>query len=854
MSQTSDLSSLLSHWRSDPSIGGNITEWKTFSAKGATFGSFPEYIFPVLIDTIIQNGISRPYTHQVSSWQHAHIGDNIVVVTGTASGKTLCYDLPVLDSLFRNSRARSLYIFPTKALAQDQLSSIKELLTVLESQSSHTNTEIPLINPATYDGDTPINQRSKIRKRSRLIYTNPDMLHAGILPHHTRWAEFFAGLEFIIIDEIHAYRGVFGSHVANIIRRLKRVATSYGAHPKFILTSATIGNPAEHAEKLIGSPVKIVDNDGSPHGKKHFIIYNPPVVEPKLGIRVSSSLETVRLVQDLLTYGVQTIVFGRTRRSVEIMLRYLQPPSDPIIDSNSVSRSVRAYRSGYLPRERRDIEQGLREGKVRAVIATPALELGIDIGEMGAAVLSGYPGTISGTWQQAGRAGRSTGVSVAILIATPSPLDQFLAIHPDYFFERIPEHALINPDNPLILLDHLQCAAFEHPVVIGDSFGNVEPDNIADYYKFLINKGVIRLSGNKYFWMSEVYPASNISLRSVSSDRILLKNTSIQPKSIVGTVDIASAIWMVHPNAIYIHEGDTYEVQDLDLANLTASMRPIISDYYTRPKRETDINLIETLNVDKIKNGQKFFGEIKVSTRIVGYQKILWGSQERIGYGELDLPPSELTTHGFWITLDSLLIDWLRDKGLWTSDPNSYGKNWDKQRNLARRRDGFKCQVCGIHEKDRNHHVHHKNPYRTFTSSEEANRLENLITLCAACHRRAENVVKLRSGLSGLAHVLNHLSPLFLMCDTRDIGVHSDPQSPLSDGLPTVVIYENIPAGIGFSQRLFEIHGRLIQSAYNLVYNCTCSDGCPSCVGPGGELGTGSKFETLAILNELRPV
>lgn len=825
------LHSLLSHWRADPGVYENIVEWRTLPAHPPQFRPIPEELHPSLQAALRSRAIHSLYLHQEISFQEAGQGKNLVIVTGTASGKTLCYNLPVLDRLVRLPESRALYLFPTKALAQDQTAGIRQLL--------------PDLAVGIYDGDTPSSARPAIRARAQLVLSNPDMLHTGILPHHTSWAEFFRNLQFVVLDEMHTYRGVFGSHVANVLRRLKRVARFYGAAPQFILTSATIANPVQLAEWLIEDAVVLVDQDGAARGEKHFLVYNPPVVNQELGIRRSVLQESVKLSEDLLEYQVQTILFGGSRRSVEVMLRYLREGGK---GQGVKDAEYRGYRSGYLPHERREIERGLREGTVRAVVATTALELGIDIGGMGASILAGYPGTIAGAWQQAGRAGRGVDTSLAILVTSANPLDQFLAQHPDYFFGRTPEQALINPDNLLILLSHLRCAAFELPFQKGEAFGRVDPNTLEELLEFLRNEGMLHLSGNRYFWMADKYPAEGVSLRSTSSDAVVLQVQRDENWTTIGQVDLPSAPWMVHPGAVYLHEAQTYLVDTLDLEHKLAILKAIEVDYYTEPRNETTVQLVEKQEEAEVAGGTKTHGEIQVTVQVNGFKKIRWFSHENLGMGELSLPPTELLTTGYWITLSDATVENLQEQGLWTNSPNQYGPHWPALRDRVRARDGYRCQVCGTPETERSHDVHHKIPFRSFASPEQANQLSNLITLCPACHRLAETAVRIRSGLAGLSFVLGNLSPLFLMCDSRDIGVHSDPQSPLSEGKPSVVIYDQVPAGIGFSQRLYEIHAELASRAYELVSVCPCVDGCPSCVGPGGENGAGGKHETLAIL------
>ncbi len=873
------LKTLLNTWRDTPNIVDNITAWRTFPAQTAQTVPLPSDLHPTLAKALQQTGIEALYTHQATTWQQVWAGHHPVIVTSTASGKTLCYNLPTLHQLLIAEQTRALYLFPTKALAYDQLTTLNNLLAAKQQSFSKSATfnlaknKLPL-PIATYDGDTPTATRPAIRSQARLILSNPDMLHTAILPHHTKWAGFLQQLRFVVIDEMHIYRGVFGSHVGNVLRRLKRVAHFYGATLQFILTSATIANPTELAERLIEEPVTLIDHDGAAKGAKHFLIYNPPLIKPDLGVRRSALQESIRLSRELLEHQVQTIIFGRARRTVEMTLNYLreQVSQTPglkkegfALDSTlsyadniqthprSPAPIIRAYRSGYLPRQRREIEQGLRDGQVQAVVATSALELGIDIGGMGAAVLVGYPGSIAGTWQQAGRAGRQNEAALAILIASANPLDQFLSQHPDYFFGRSPEQALVNPDNLLILLQHIRCAAFELPFQRGDSFGGVKAEEVTEFLQFIQESGDLHQSGTKYFWMADQYPANGVSLRSASPQTIRLEVTdeADAPQRTIGQVDLASAPWMVHPQAIYLHEGQSFLVDRLDLENYVAHLYPVKVDYYTEPKRETTVELIEQSEQATVAGGSKNHGEIVVTTQVVGYRLLRWYTQERLGEGEVDLPPDTLHTTGYWLTLAPETVDYLRALGLWSNDPNDYGPNWQKQRNQTRARDGYRCHICGTAEQGREHDVHHKIPFRRFTSYKEANHINNLVTLCRSCHQRAETAVRMRSGLAGLATTLGHLAPLFLMCDQHDIGLHADPQSSLAYGQPAVIIYDMVPAGIGFSQRLFALHDELVFRARELVTACYCADGCPSCVGPAGEDGQGGKQETLGLLKAL---
>ena len=849
------LDSLFSHWQDDSETAPNISTWRSLPARRAVLADFPADLPRQLVQTLRERGLSSLYSHQAETWQHTRSGANVVVATGTASGKTLAYNLPILAALLENPEARALYLFPTKALTQDQLS-------VISGQWS--------VKAAIYDGDTPQGQRKAIRTKGRIILSNPDMLHTGILPHHTNWTEFFSNLRFIVIDEMHTYRGVFGSHVANVLRRLKRVAHFYGAHPQFILTSATIGNPAELAERLIEAPIKLVDNDGSARGARHFLIYNPPVIDAALGLRKSAVQESVRLAQDLLRHDVQSVVFARSRRGVEMLLKYLQEGKEKeryskfdIRDSiseypiSNIGAFVRGYRSGYLPAQRREIEKGLRDGTVKLVVATNALELGIDIGGLGAAMLVGYPGTIASVTQQAGRAGRGDAPATAILIATASPLDQFLAHHPEYFFARSPEQALINPDHLLILLNHLRCALFELPFQKGEFFGGV---NVDEYLEFLALNQEAHSASDQYFWMADAYPAASVSLRSASPENIVLHVEDGEAPRIIGEIDLASAPWMVHPHAVYLHEAQQYFVQELNFETHSATLIPVALDYFTEALRETSIQVLAVLDVEANVAAAKAYGELQVTTQVTAFRKRMWLSGEAIGDEPLEMPPSDLQTTGYWLTISPETVEVLAKNGLWTNAPNDYGPEWPKIRDRVRARDGFCCQVCGRPESGRQHDVHHKIPFRQFVQAgfanlseakARANQLDNLVTLCPECHHQAEQNVRMRSGLAGLASVLGQLAPLFLMCDSGDLGVHFDPQAGFADGQPAVVLYDLVPAGIGFSQKLFEIHANLLARALELVLECPCEDGCPSCVGPGGENGIGGKRETVEMLKML---
>lgn len=835
-----EIDRLLEHWQKEATISSCIVHWQIEDKRTEDVTDIPETIHSYLKEILIEQGIHNLYSHQSSSWDLIQAGKNVVIETGTSSGKTLCYNLPVLNEMINSESSRSLYLFPTKALTQDQYE-------VLDRDTQRINTHMrkPHLSVGVYDGDTPQSRRRKVRDKARIILTNPDMIHAAILPNHTTWHVFFTNLKFVVIDELHVYRGVFGSHVANVIRRLKRIASFYGSKPQFILTSATIANPKQLAEELIEENVAVVQNDGSPKGVRNFLLYNPPITHEELGIRRSPMSESIHLAGDLLAYHIQSIFFAQSRRMVELVYKNM------LFNYAGYENNVFTYRSGYLPKERRAIEEKLRNGQARLVISTNALELGIDIGGVHAIVMIGYPGSVNSFRQQSGRAGRGEKNSTTIFIASSNPLDQFLLKNPEYLFGQTSEHALINPDNPLILLKHLHCAAFELPFHMDDHFGRIPPGILHQFLEILKDTGVLHHVDGRYFWIDDQYPSSKVSLRSTSENTIILQVQEQDHLFTIGEIDEASSYWMVHPNAIYFHAGQSYFVEKLDLDKCRAILRPSVDDYYTEPKREFTIHRTSILENDSLPSGEKYFGEIIVTSTVTGFRKIQWHTHEVLAVEELSMPKSELQTTAFWIKIDPIAIQDLRNNDLWSSDPNIYGPGWDNIRKLRRKRDNYTCQVCGTVENQKAHHVHHKVPFRKFDSTGQANHIENLITLCPSCHQRAESSVRIRSGLSGISYAFRHLAPLLLFCDINDIAVHGDPQSPLSDGDPSVVVFDQIPHGIGLSEALYYMSNRLIRNALNLVNNCECNKGCPSCVGAPSESGIGAKNETMALLSLL---
>ena len=615
-----------------------ITAIRRLPAREAQTKPFPPELAPVLGDALRRRGIEQLYTHQLAAWESVRAGRNVVVVTPTASGKTLCYNLPVLQRLLEEPGARALYLFPTKALAEDQLHEFNSLVDAAGSD----------IRAFTYDGDTPQDARRAIRERANVVLSNPDMLHSGILPHHTRWAKLFENLRYLVVDELHTCRGVYGSHVANVLRRLKRIAAFYGSRPQFLCCSATIANPAELARSLTETPVELIDNNGAPSGEKYVVFYNPPVVNRQLGIRRSYIHEARKFAEGFIEGGHQTLVFANSRLATEVLVTYLKDACE----RGSRAARVEGYRGGYLPKERRAIERRLREGELAAVVATNALELGIDIGSLDAVVLAGYPGAIASTWQRAGRAGRRQGLSAAVLVASSAPLDQFIIEHPDYFFGRSPEHGYINPDNLEILVNHLKCAAFELPIRDGEPFG---PHPTGDLCRFLEETGVLHHSGGAWHWTSESYPADAISLRAVTSDNFVVVDITGEP-AVIGEVDFPSALTTLHEKAIYLHQARQYQVERFDYEERKAYVRRVDSDYFTDAIDYTQVKVLEMLATEAAGAALKAHGEVRLNRQIVGFKKIKFYTMENVGAGKLSMPEQEMHTTAFWLNFPAALL------------------------------------------------------------------------------------------------------------------------------------------------------------------------------------------------------
>jgi len=612
---------------------GPVRAIQRFPAREAEFVDFPEIINERLQNVLRGRGIQRLYSHQAEAFAHVDAGRNTVIVTPTASGKTLCYNLPVLNQLMRDKNARALYLFPTKALAEDQLDELHGLIEAMGSD----------LCAYTYDGDTPQDARRSIRQRANVALTNPDMLHAGILPHHTKWAKLFENLQFIVIDELHYYRGVYGSHLANIIRRVSRLCEFYGSKPRMIACSATIANPKELAETLAEAPFELVNRNGAPCGEKIFVCYNPPVVNRQLGIRRSYISETRRIAMEMLDHGQQTLVFANNRLATEILVTYLKDAYD---NNRIPTESVRGYRGGYLPRERREIEARLRSGDIRAVVATNALELGIDVGSLDAVVMAGYPGTIASTWQRAGRAGRRGTPAMAVMVASSAPVDQYIVEHPDYLFESAPEHAHVNPDNLEILLNHLKCAAFELPLRDGEQFG---PHDVTEFCQFLSESGLMHRSAGCWHWTSDAYPADAVSLRSVSSDNFVVIDITGEPR-IIGEVSFSAALTTLHEKAIYLHEAKQFHVERFDYKERKAYVKRVDCDYFTDAIDYTQVRVLAEFEKECVAAGaDRVHGDVRLNRQIVGFKKIRFYTLENVGAGKLSMPEQEMHTTAFWL-------------------------------------------------------------------------------------------------------------------------------------------------------------------------------------------------------------
>lgn len=727
----------VAYLRSLPHYEGQIVHVEHIPARAARYGQLSRPLPTALEEALRRRGLECFYSHQAEAINAIRDGKHLIVATGTASGKTLCYNVPVLEAILNDPLSRALYLFPTKALAQDQLRSLREL----------TSAGLKGVHFATYDGDTPVGARAQVRKRAAIVISNPDMLHVGILPNHPMWASFFRHLKYVVLDEAHAYRGIFGSHVACLMRRLRRVCALYGSQPQFILCSATIVNPAEHAARLTGHEVWVVDQDGAPMGPRQFVLWNPPYVDKALGVRRSINTEATWIFTEMVKKGIRNITFTRARRVAELILLYareaLRQEAPQCLDQ------VSAYRGGYLPEERREIERRLFSGDLLGVTATNALELGIDVGQLDATVLVGYPGSIASTWQQAGRAGRGKREALSVLIGQDNPLDQFFMRHPEELFGRPHEHALVDPGNPYVLKAHLLCAALEAPLRVEDErlFGGgyLEAVRALERERMLVQRN------ERWYLLSGDFPAQHVNIRSTAEANFVLVDET-QGYRLLEEVDAATAFFRIHPGAIYLHQAESYLVTRLDLDARVAYARPVEAGYYTQPRELNDVHIIRSLEHREVGNVLLYFGLVRVTQQVIGFQRRQQFTEALLSEETLDLPPSSFETQALWFEVSP-----------------------DTQRMVM----GQGLDFAG--------------------------------------------------GLHGVEHACIGILPLFALCDRNDIAGLSSPAHP-DTGLPQVFIYDGYPGGVGIARKGYELIEELWQRTLEVVRECPCEAGCPSCI------------------------
>ena len=788
---------MVERWLASNTVRPCFCSDETLVGNAGRYAPIPSGLPEGLAGALAQRGISRLYSHQARAIEAAIAGRHVVVATPTASGKSLCFHVPVLAALAREPDARAIYLYPTKALARDQEAGLRDLMRAAGTPSA---------GAIVYDGDTPGDARRAAREHARIVLTNPDMLHAGILPHHTAWARTLQNLKYIVVDELHVYRGVFGSHVANVLRRLLRVARFHGSDPRVLGATATIGNPGAHAARLFGvggDAIEVVAESGAPRGERRFFLFNPPVVNAELGVRASYLKQAVMLASGLVAARVPTIVFGHSRNSVEVMLRYLRDAvgTDPSRTDRGAgvdpSRIV-AYRGGYLPEQRRAIERRLREGEILCVVATSALELGIDIGELDAVVCAGYPGSVAATWQRFGRAGRRGAESICVLVASSAPLDQYLAREPDFLLGAPVEEARVDPDNVEILVQHVKCAAFELPFRRGESFGSLGPDETADALSFLARHRVLHESEGTFHWAADSYPANDVSLRSVGWDNVVIIDAE-RGKSIA-ELDWRAAHTMLHEQAIYQHDGECWQVERFDHENHKAFVRKVEPDYWTTALTHVNVSVIEESGAGAVTLPSRSrgglavvrpawpsgWGEVAVVEKVVGYKKIKFYTHENAGYGDVRLPEMQMHTTAFWITVPE--------------------------------------------------------------------------TVCAAVRAGRPAAI---DGLRGIGVALETVATLALMCDPRDLGTtlgdagegegdggvpRREQGGPTPGYSPTLFLYEHVPGGTGLAERIWEQREELAHRTMRMIRGCACPAGCPACVGPGLEAAPSRKQAALELL------
>ncbi len=733
-----------------------ITKTERFDGE---FHNYPAKLSPKIIDIFKNKGIEQLYSHQAQAIEKVLDNNHVVVATPTASGKTLVYNTVTLNALVENPANRSLYLFPTKALSQDQLAELFDL-------NKRMNDKLGLF---TYDGDTPQNTRQAIRKKAQIVLTNPYMLHSGILPHHTKWVNLFENLKYIIIDELHYYTGVFGSHTANVLRRLKRICNFYGSNPIFIMSSATIANPGELAEKMIEEKVTVIDRSGAPRGEKYLVFANPPIVNRELGIRRSYVSVARQMTGILLKNGLQTITFANSRLITEVMVKYLKNDFEKKVTDQG---RVRGYRGGYLPKKRREIEKGLRQGNIQAVVSTNALELGIDIGSLDAAVLASYPGSIASTWQRIGRAGRRAGKAIGIMVSSSSPVDQFIVNNPQYFTGKSPEMGRINPDNLAILIEHIKCASFELPFVNNESFGN---ENLLEILQYLSENRVLFQNGDKWFWTEEGYPADAVSINRISSDNFVVVDRT-EGERVIAEVDFGSALETLHPKAIYLLESEQYVVEEFDYENRKAFVRKSNSDYYTDAITYTKISILDFFDETKSERYDYFHGDVHVFSQVVGFKKLKFFTNENVGAGDLQLPQREMHSTAFWMTIKR---DLLISVNISTEDKVE--------------------AVSGI-----------------------AHLMRHICAVMLMCDVRDLGVAVEDNMTRD-----NEDGP-----PQGGFSRWKEQVSRTGEFEPNIYIYDSYPNGIGFAEVLYQRCQEILEKVLDAVKQCECERGCPSCVGP----------------------
>lgn len=743
---------------------GCITGELLIPSKAGKFAPLPDELELRLHGALRQRGVQQLYSHQQAAWQAVRGGRHVVIVTPTASGKTLCYNLPVLHAAL-TEQAKALYLFPTKALSQDQVAEIMEL-----NEAGNLG-----IRAFTFDGDTPGDARKAVRTRGDIVVSNPDMLHQGILPHHTKWAQFFENLRYVVIDEMHTYRGVFGSHVANVIRRLRRICRFYGSEPKFILCSATIANPAELAGQLIGDTVHAITESGAPSGEKQLLLWNPPVINADLGIRASNRSQSTRIARLATKIGLKNIIFAQSRLMVEVITKYMKDVFDR--DPRKPPR-VAAYRGGYLPTERRETERKLRHGSIDCVVTTSALELGVDIGALDVCILNGYPGTIAATWQRLGRAGRRHRPALGVLVAGSQPLDQYIVRNPDFFLGRSPEHARIDPDQLLILLDHVRCAAFELPFRQGEAFGK---ENLQDLLNYLQEEGVLHNEGEQWHWSADSYPANAVSLRSVAEGNFVVIDIGEGKQTIIAEVDFSSAPMTLYEGAIYMVQASPYQVEKLDWTGRKAFVRRTRADYYTDAIDYTRLKILDNFDASRTNKTVTAHGEVHLVRRIAGYKKIRYYTHENIGYGNINLPDQEMHTTAVW----------------WQVRPEALESSFDNRQQAL---DGFLGAAYAMH---------HVAALQSMAEPQDLGR--------AVGDGDAKWFATV--GSSGRGMLRNF--------DGHEVDLNGQPRFR-----PAVFLYDNYPGGIGLSAPLYERRAGVVKQAKAMIDACECRYGCPSCIGP----------------------